>query len=133
MTEKANLLLISKNQHLHNLLNLENYSNAWFNANLSLLTNTFDEGTILIYDSASHGLNPLRTSWLMDYPMIILGEYEKNIFIESLLENDQKAYLIIDDFIHELSNAIDCIKCGRNYVTKKIAPSIQKAICNNQH
>ncbi|MTI39744.1 hypothetical protein [Fulvivirga lutimaris] len=132
MTEKANLLLISKNQHLHNLLNLEHYSNAWFNADLSLLTNTFDEDTILIYDSASYGLNPLRTSWLMAYPMIILGEYEKNIFIESLLETEQKAYLIIDDFIQELYNAIDCIKCGHNYVTKKIDSSVKNATCKNQ-
>ncbi|MEQ8242551.1 hypothetical protein [Fulvivirga sp.] len=129
MTEKANLLLISKNQHLHNLLNLENYKNAWFNANLSLLTNTFEVDAILIYDSSSYGLNPLRSSWLMEYPLIILGEYENNIFIESLLETEQKAYLIIDDFIQELSSAIDCIKCGENYVTKKITPSIKKATC----
>lgn len=133
MTEMANLLLLTKNQELYNLLDREGYKCAWFSADLALLTNTFDKNTIIIYDSYAHGLNHLRNSWMLDFPMIILGEYEKNVLVESLLEKEQKAYLIIYDFIHELSDAMACLKCGKNYVTTKIASSVKNITCKNQH
>ncbi len=129
---KGKLLLLSKNQYLYKILDQEGYDNAWFSSDLSLLTNAFDKDTIIIYDSSSHGLSHLKNSWFLQYPMIILGQYEKNVFIDFLLETQHKAYLLIDDFIQEFSDAIACLQCGKNYVTKKIASSVKNANCHSQ-
>lgn len=132
MAEIKNHLLLSKNRHLFNLLDQEGYNVAWFSADLNLLSNAFQKDTVIIYDTSTHGVNHLRNSWLLQHPMVILGEYEKNVFVDYLLEAEQKAYLLIDDFIQELPDAIACIQCGKNYVTRKIALSVKNAKCNNQ-
>lgn len=92
---------------------------SWYNADLRDLEIDTDT-EIVVFDSYTYGMRYLHQSCFNDFPVIILDSYNEKIFISNLVENKERAYLLIDDFIDELPQAVEKLLKGDNYITSKL-------------
>lgn len=113
------LLLITKNALLPELISGFDYNIDCFNGDLSTLEDI--NADIVIYDSYSYGIKPLESNRWDDIMLIILDAYNEKLFISNLIENRNRGYLLIDDFLDELPLAIEQLLAGKNYLTEKLS------------
>ena len=113
-----NILLITKNTLLPELISGFNYGIDLFNGDLTSLSEI--NADIIIYDSFSYGIKPLENKLWEDLIIIILDTYNEKFFITNLIENRNRGYLLIDDFLDELPLAIAQLIEGKSYLTEKL-------------
>jgi len=116
----TNLLLISKNQALAELISSENkYNLEWFNNDL-VASPDFEKADVVIYDGFSYGMKPIELEMFDNIPLIILDAYSESLFVSSLISQGRRAYLLIDDFLEELPEAINSVIEGESFITRHV-------------
>lgn len=114
-----NLLLVTKNALLPELISNFNYEVDWYNGDLTGLSQI--DADIVVYDSFSYGIKPLEEKKWQHRALIILDVYNQQLFIDNLISDNNRAYLLIDDFLGELPTAIEQLLGGANYLTSKLS------------
>lgn len=114
------LLLVTKNALLPELVSTFDYEIDWYNGDLSRLT-TQIQADVVVYDSFSYGIKPLEEEKWQHRALIILDVYNQQLFIDNLISDNNRAYLLIDDFLGELPTAIEQLLGGTNYLTSKLS------------
>ncbi len=127
------LFIISKNQLLIEMLISEGYQCSWYNDSLHLLNQEIVQGNLLLFDSTTYGLGFTFYSNFFNQDTIILGTYEEPVFVKSLINHYVRGYLLIEDFISELPQAISNILKGNTFITQQLSNQIDQPILSINH
>lgn len=98
----------------------EDYSLNWYNDDLNNCE-AIDAADVILFDSFSYGVPAIKCDLFKNKPMVIIDSYNENQFVSWLTNEKNRGYLLIDNFLEELEEAIGCVLSGGTYVTQKIS------------